>query len=259
MDNLAYERSGNIGILRINRPQVLNALNKTVLEQLLILIDMLTRGQQVKALILTGEGDKAFISGADIKEMQALDNTDMLRFCELGQQVANALENAQFITISAVNGYALGGGLEIALATDFIFATKNAKFGLPEVTLGLIPGFGGTQRLTRKIGPQLSKELILTGKTITAEEAKTYGIVSRICEKETLLNDAQVLAEQILKNPFKAILQAKRAINQAYQLGISEGLEAERNMCTVCFSTGECKERMESFLEKKGKENHAAR
>lgn len=259
MKTIILEKNGPIAFVKINRPESLNALNKELLEELAILIDLLTRGQQIKAMVLTGEGDKAFVAGADIKEMLQMTHVEMLRFCEMGQEVAHVIENAPFIIIAAVNGYALGGGLELALACDFIYASTTAKLGLPEVTLGIIPGFGGTQRLSRAAGTRLAKEMITTGKTISAPEAKEIGIVNRLCEPSQLLDECFQTASTIAKNSQMAVEQAKKAINVGYSLNIDDALELEKNMCAVCFSTPERQEAMQAFVDKKGKTHHAPR
>lgn len=248
MSNIQFEQSGEIGILTINRPQVLNALNQSVLQELLSFIraDKL----HIQALIITGAGSKAFIAGADIAEMQPLTSKQMLDFCRLGQEVTSALEESPFLTLAAINGYALGGGLELALGCDFIFATQNAKLGLPEVSLGLIPGFGGTQRLTRAIGQRHAKELILTGRTLSAQEAVAWGLVNKVCESEKLLEECKEYLSKILENPHTALLQAKYAIDIGAGMNLQSGLELERNMCAVCFSTPERLTKMTTFLER---------
>lgn len=254
MDNLLCEKHGaHISILKIHRPQVLNAINRATLEELLHFLQHKVHQEQCKALILTGAGEKSFIAGADIKEMMEMSHTEMLQFCELGQEVTLALEKAPFLTLAAVNGYALGGGLEMALACDFIYAAKNAKLGLPEVALGIIPGFGGTQRLARAVGTRLAKELIMSGRTFSAEEAKVWGIVNHLSEGAHLIQDCCVAASDILRSSFWATSQAKKAINAGYQLSMVEALELERNMCAVCFATEECRSGMNAFLKKHNK------
>ncbi len=202
MDYLSFEQQGDIGVLRINRPQAHNALNSKLLQEL---SQWLKQDHSVKVLILTGQGEKAFIAGADIKEMASLDAAASQKFCALGQQVTLLLERASFVTIAAVNGFALGGGLEIALACDFIYAATSAKMGLPEVSLGLIPGFGGTQRLARAIGTRRAKELIMSGRKITADEALQMGLVNKVCHDHALIADCRHTAEGILKNSFASI------------------------------------------------------
>lgn len=255
MNNLIYEKqSPHIGILKINRPEVLNAINRAILEQMLDFLRSISKQEDCRALIITGAGEKSFIAGADIKEMQGMSHTEMLLFTELGQEVTQAISKAPILTIAAVNGYALGGGFEMALACDFIYASKNAKFGLPEVSLGIIPGFGGTQRLSRIIGTRQAKELIMSGRTFTAEEAYSRGIVNHLCESESLLKECSVVASEIIRHSHFAIMQAKRAIDAGFNLSMSEALELERNMCAVCFATEECAAGMTAFLERHQKD-----
>jgi enoyl-CoA hydratase len=258
MPYFLYEKMESIGILKVNRPEVLNALNRKVLEELLVFLVLVAKEQQLRALILTGEGDKAFIAGADIKEMAGMDPLQMKQFCELGQQVAFALENASFLTIAAVNGYALGGGLEMALACDFIYASKAAKLGLPEVSLGIIPGFGGTQRLSRAVGTRLAKEMIMSAKSITAEEAQKIGLVNHVSEPQDLIKDCIEVAKSVIRHPFVATSQAKQAINWGYALSLPEALELEKNMCAVSFGTSERAQRMQAFVDKNKKEDHVS-
>lgn len=248
MNHLIFEQFAQLGILTINRPSVLNSLNQSTLQELLAFVRSPTL--QIRALIITGAGPKAFVAGADIAEMQALTASQMLDFCKLGQHVTSALEQAPFLTLAAVNGYALGGGLELALGCDLIFAAGNAKLGLPEVSLGLIPGFGGTQRLTRSVGQRRAKDLILTGRTFTAQEGVEWGLVNKICEPEKLLDESKAYLNKILENPQTALLQAKYAIDYGQGMELSSALELERNMCAVCFSTPERLDRMTTFLER---------
>jgi enoyl-CoA hydratase len=205
---------------------------------------------RLKALIFTGEGQKAFIAGADVKEMHDKKHTEILDFLELGQKVTLLLENAPFVTIAAVNGFALGGGLEMALACDFIYASKNAKLGLPEVTLGIMPGFGGTKRLAGAVGTRLAKEMIVTGKHVTAEEALALGIVNLVCDPEKLMEECLNTAEKIAKNSRIAVQQCKNAVNFGNQMEIHEALALERNMFVACFATKEREMAMGAFLEK---------
>lgn len=236
--------------MRVNRPEALNALSTPLLMEMLEHLNALVLEQKTKALILTGEGEKAFIAGADIAQMQSMDFHAMLEFCRLGQAVANALENASFATIAAVNGYALGGGLEMALACDFIYASRTASMGLPEITLGLIPGFGGTQRLSRAIGIRLAKELIMSGKTITAEEASAIGLVNRVCDPETLMEACLLTAANISQYPAMALKLTKKAINQSLHLDLNAALVVERNLCASCLVTPESRAMVTAFLTK---------
>lgn len=255
MKNLTCEITDQIALLRVDRPEVLNALNRSALEELRIFLEVTTLQQNIRAVILTGTGEKAFVAGADIKEMQSLDHYQMLEFCQLGQHVANLLESSPILTIAAVNGYALGAGLEIAIACDFIYATPSAQLGLPEVKLGLIPGFGGTQRLASLIGTPLAKELIMSGRIISAEEAWRLKLVNNICESKDLLRHCQNTAAEIIQQPATAVLQAKRVINSRYHLSRTAAFELERNMCAVCFATPERAEAMAAFL---GNASHAS-
>lgn len=251
MKNLIFEKySSYIGILKINRPEVLNAINRATLEEMLDFLRNKIKQEECRSLIITGAGEKSFIAGADIKEMKEMTPTELLEFTRLGQEVTIAISKAPMLVIAAVNGYALGGGFEMALACDFIIASKSAKFGLPEVSLGTIPGFGGTQRLSRIVGTRLAKELVMSGRTFNAEEAHTYRIVNHIVENEALIKECSVISSEIIRHSFFAILQAKRSIDAGYSLSIEEALELERNMCAVCFATEECSEAMNTFLER---------
>lgn len=254
---LETSHSHHIGILRINRPEALNALNLAVLLELRSFLENTVRQEKLKAIILTGTGDKAFISGADIREMQKMNSTEISEFCRLGQHVADMLETAPYLTIAAINGYALGGGLEMALACDFIYANKNSKIGLPEVSLGLIPGFGGTQRLQSAVGIRMAKELIMSGKTISAEFGKEIGIINQLCEPEELISKSREIAEKVISHSFTAVMQAKRAINFGSQMKFESALELERNMFAACFETKERREAMTAFLEKSKGQNNA--
>ncbi|MBA3602967.1 MAG: enoyl-CoA hydratase/isomerase family protein [Parachlamydiaceae bacterium] len=251
MDNLIIEKhSPHINILKIHRPDVLNAVNKATLEEMLQFLHNKEHQKDCHALILTGSGEKSFIAGADIKEMKEMSHVEMLQFCELGQEVTLALQKSPFLTLAAVNGYALGGGFEMALACDFIYASTNAKFGFPEVSLGIIPGFGGTQRISRAVGTRLSKELVMSGRIFTAEMAKGWGIVNHLAESDHLMKDCLLAVSDIVRHSFWATSQAKRAIDIGYHLSMVEALELEKNMCAFCFATKECNEGMAAFLKK---------
>jgi len=247
MQNFLLEQHEQMAVLKVNRPQALNALNEETLTELLEFLEKESSRDQLRALILTGAGDKAFIAGADIKAMQHMSALQMLQFCRLGQRVGTLLETAPFLTIAAVNGYALGGGLEIALACDFMYCSRNAKLGFPEVTLGIIPGFGGTQRASRAVGTRHAKELIMSGKTITAEQALEIGMVNKLCENDQLIPNALETAASIVKHSKTAVIQAKNAIQTGYPLSMGDALELERNMCAVRLNA------MAAFVEKRSK------
>lgn len=248
MECIAWESIGHVGIVRVNRPEALNAVNRKTLEELLQFINEIVPKQDFRAVIITGAGEKSFISGTDLKELHAFSHQEALQFCSLGQKVTNAFGTASCVLISAINGVTLGAGLELALASDFIYASKNAQLGLPEVSLGLIPGFGGTQRLARAIGIRKAKELILSGRIITSQEALQLGIVNKVFDADDLLPECVAIAEEILKHSFKAVLQAKQAVNSTEMLNLAEGLALEREMFGVCFDSEESKKQIAAFL-----------
>lgn len=250
MEQISLQKKGQIGILTVNRPQALNALNRAVLLEMKECLLSL-KESEVRALILTGAGEKAFVAGADIKEMKELSATEMLAFAGLGQEVTLLLETSPFLTVAAVNGFCLGGGLELALGCDFIYASESACLGLPEVTLGLIPAFGGTQRLCRAVGSRLAKELVMSGASLSAEEALQVGLVNKVCPGVGLLEACEKVAQKVCTNSFFATQQAKQAINHGSHLGMQEALELEKNMCAVAFATPDRLEGMSAFVEKR--------
>lgn len=246
-----FVQEGALGVLTLNRPNVKNALNRALLEELHHWLKKLSAAT-VKAVILQGSGG-SFSAGADITEMQELTQLELMEFCHRGQEVTTTIEKAPFITAASVDGYALGGGFELALACDFIYASPKARFGLPEVSLGMIPGFGGTQRLTRAVGPRLSKELIFSGKTITAEEAASFGLIQELIMDEPLLPAVQKALAPMLSHSLTALLQAKVAIHAAEETPLEQGLALERNLSALCFGTPERLKAMKAFLRKKAK------
>lgn len=255
MQNLIFEQlESDIYVLKINRPHALNALDKETLLELEQFLATYRYEAPFKVLIITGSGNKSFVAGADIKEMQAMQHLDMLQFCTRGQDVFNAFAKAPFVLIAAINGYALGGGLEMAMAADFIYASRTAKLALPEVSLGIIPGFGGTQRLARMIGISRAKELIMSGRLFSAEEGKNMGLINKVCEPEELIPACVHTAKEIRQHSFWAVLQAKRAINVGAAMSLEEALEVERNMCAAIFDTQERVNGMQAFIEKRGKQ-----
>lgn len=251
MKFLQYEKDGRIGMVHFHRPEALNALNRGLLTELEHFLTTTLPEEDLQVLILTGSGEKSFIAGADIKEMNDLTPEEMHNFLAIGQRVALLLERVPVVTIAAVNGFALGGGMEMALACDFIYASEKAKLGLPEVTLGLIPGFGGTQRLSRAVGTRMAKELLFTGRMLTATEALQLGIVNQVSEPAELLNACRETAARIASNGFFAIREAKRVVNSGSEAPLETGLELERHGCTVCFATEDRQEGMTAFIEKR--------
>lgn len=245
------ERDGPAGIITVNRPEALNALNAETLRELKEAIAELSRDDAVRGIILTGAGEKAFVAGADISEMQGMTPLEAARFSELGQSVCRALELSPKPVIAAINGYALGGGCEIALACDVRLASSNAKIGQPEVGLGIPPGFGGTQRLARLLGRAVASELIFTGKSLDAERALAIGLVNGVFPLENLLDEAKSCVGEIAKNAPVAVALSKEAIMASQEGVLDEGLRREAELFALSFSTEDQKEGMKAFLEKR--------
>lgn len=248
---LRFEEDNHIATLTINRPDKLNALNPQVLAELKALLTELP-AKKLRGLILVGEGEKAFIAGADIKSMQNMSARDAFEFGKLGQSVSQLLENLSCPTVAAVNGFALGGGFEMALACDMIFSSHNAVFGLPEVKLGLIPGFGGTQRLARKVGPSLAQELIYSGRQMKNEEALTRGVsLKALGSRVELLTYAQDYLKQVAANSPLAVSWAKKVLHQGLQTTLEQGLEIEAKTFATLFHSYDTKEGTSAFVEKR--------
>jgi len=249
--NILVELEDGIGTLKINRPKVLNALNTETLREMIEALEELSQRKELRALILTGEGEKAFVAGADIAEMKDMTPQQAYQFSQLGHRALKAIEEFPRPVIAAINGYALGGGLEIALACDFIYAAEGAKMGLPEVTLGIFPGFGGTQRLPRLIGKARAKELIYTGEMVDAKRAYEWGIVNKVCPPEKLMEEAKGVASKIARNGPDAVRVAKEVVNKGYDVGQEEGEMIEISAWAASFATYDQKEGMGAFLEKR--------
>ncbi len=247
MTNLKFEKDGKIGVVSFNRPQAMNALNTETLLELSALLDEIALDDELSVIIFTGEG-KAFIAGADIKEMATLNAEDGRQFGVLGQGVFRKLEKLEKVTIAAVNGFALGGGMELAMSCDMRFASEKAKFGQPEVTLGITPGFAGTQRLPRLVGPARAKELIFTGKMVDANYAKSIGLINDIYEN--LLEDCKGLAKKISYNAPLAVKYAKSAIDVGLDSSIDQGNDIESMLFGLCFATEDQKIGMNAFINK---------
>lgn len=247
---LKLKKEGKVGILSVNRPEALNAINSEVLAELDCILEGIQQDPEIHVLILTGEG-RSFVAGADIAEMSTLDALAGRRFGAHGLRVFRKLELLEKPVIAAVNGFALGGGCELAMACDIRLASSKAKFGQPEVGLGITPGFAGTQRLPRLVGAAAAKELIFTGKIIGAEEALRIGLVNHVYEPEELLSEAMKLAEEIASKAPIAVRHAKSAINFGLETDLSTGMEMERNLFGLCFATEDQKEGMAAFLEKR--------
>ena len=250
-NNILLSIEGEIGTLMINRPKALNALNGETLKEIQAVVQEVKDLSEVKVLIVTGAGEKAFIAGADIMEMKGKNAIEARAFSKLGHETLNMIQDLDRPVIGAVNGFALGGGTEVALACDFIYASENAKFGLPEVTLGVFPGFGGTQRLPRLIGKGMAKELIMTGKMITAQEALQMGIVNRVFPLASLMEETKKVAAQIAANGMVGVKLAKMAVDTGFNLDLSEACALEACAFGLCFATEDQKEGMTAFLEKR--------
>jgi len=250
-ETIVLDVNDGLGILTINRPSKLNALNIQVHRELKTLLTEL-QSSNLKGLILTGEGEKAFIAGADIAEMKPMNPGEAEAFSELGQQVTLLMESLPFPTIAAVNGFALGGGFEMALSCDFIFASQNAVFGLPEVKLGLIPGFGGTQRLSRVVGERRAKEMMFSGRNVKCDEAKALGIVLEVfADKAQLMAETQNWFKTTLSNSSHAIARAKETLREGIEKSLVEGLKVEAKAFGNIFQTPEMIEGTTAFVEKR--------
>lgn len=249
-ETLLIEKENGIGTLTINRPKSLNALNTQVLQDLHDALIEIDQNEEIDVLIVTGAGDRAFIAGADITEMKDKNALEGRSFSNFGNKVFSMLENLSQPTIAAVNGFALGGGAELAMACDIRIANEYSKFGQPEVGLGIIPGFGGTQRLSRLVGLGKAKELIYTGKTIKADEAKDIGLVNEVVAADELIDAAIELAKLMLKQAPLAVKASKRAINRGYEMDLAHGLEMEAEMFGIQFSTADQKNGMTAFVNK---------
>ena len=247
--NVLYEVKGSVAVITINRPEALNALNLDVLKELDQLISKAEDAQDVYVLVITGEG-RSFVAGADIEQMSVLNPNDARAFGKYGSSVFSKIEAISKPVIAAVNGFALGGGCELCMACDIRIAGEKAKFGQPEVGLGVIPGFGGTQRMPRIVGLAKAKELIFTAKIIDAEEALRIGLVNQVVPNESLMDTAMEMADDIAQNAQIAVRQSKLAINKGMQCDVQTGMALEAQAFALCFSTEDQKDAMNAFIKK---------
>ncbi|TCR90828.1 enoyl-CoA hydratase [Rhizobium sp. BK376] len=247
-ETLVVETHGAVGLVRINRPQALNALNSTVLAELKQAYAAFHADEAIGAIVLTGS-EKAFAAGADVKEMQPLEFADIYKsdFISGWEEIAKARKPV----IAAVSGFALGGGCELAMMCDFIIASDTAKFGQPEITLGVIPGMGGSQRLIRSVGKAKAMDLILTGRMMDAAEAERSGLVARVVPADKLLDEALAAAAKIASLSRPSVMMAKEAVNRALETTLEEGLRFERRLFHSLFATEDQKEGMAAFIEKR--------
>lgn len=249
--NVLVENKEGITTVTINRPQAMNALNSETLADLAAVFTELETDAATKAVIITGAGDKAFVAGADLGQMSTMTALEGRAFGDLGHKVFDAIENFPKVVIAAINGYALGGGCELAMACDIRIASDKAKFGQPEVTYGIIPGFGGTQRLPRLIGKGLAKQYIYTGDMFGAEEAHRIGLVNVVTTPEELIPTTEAMLAKILKKSPLAITSAKDVIDKGLEMTQDLGMKYEAQAFGVCFATDDQKEGMGAFLEKR--------
>ncbi|MDR2527849.1 MAG: enoyl-CoA hydratase/isomerase family protein [Synergistaceae bacterium] len=251
MNNLLMEVENEIAVVTINRPKSLNALNSETLAELEQCLGEIEKRKDVKVVILTGSGEKAFVAGADISEMVNATAAEGRNMAFLAYRTFGKLENMPQVTIAAVNGFALGGGCEISMACDIRVASENAKFGQPEVNLGTLPGFGGTQRLPRLVGKGRAKELIFTADMIDAQEAYRIGLANKVVPLAELLDFCKKMAAKIISKGSYAVSLAKMAINTGLDTDLSSGLKLEADLFGLSFATADKKEGMSAFLEKR--------
>ena len=250
MGFVTYEQDGYVGIITINRPEALNALNRQVLKDLDEVIDKLDLNG-TRAVIVTGAGEKAFVAGADIGEMSHMTKTEGREFGKFGNDIFRKLESLPIPTIAAVNGFALGGGNELAMSCDIRICSENAVFGQPEAGLGITPGFGGTQRLVRLVGTGKAKEMIYAAVNIKADEAARIGLVNAVYPKEELMSAAMKLAKRIASNAPIAVRNCKQAITDGYLSDLDHAVAIEEKYFSECFETEDQKDAMQAFLEKR--------
>lgn len=246
-----FNADESIVVVKLNRPEALNALNHQLLDELDQVFTALHSHPKLRCVILTGSGEKAFAAGADIKEMQSISPSQALHMAEYGQRVMQKIEDFKVPVIAAVHGFALGGGLELAMACDFIVASTKAKVGLPEVSLGLIPGYGGTQRLSRYVGKAIARMMTLTGEMISAQQALDWGLFAEVTAPEELMTKAMAKAEVItLRGPL-ALFMAKQAINGGYDGPQGMGMQLEAQQFSKTFETRDHEEGIKAFMEKR--------
>ena len=247
---VTLEQKGPVGVITMNRPEALNALNDQVLRDLDAVLDQVEENEEILVAVITGAG-RSFVAGADIGQMSTLTAAEGKKFGALGNRIFLKLENLSKPTIAAVNGFALGGGCELSMACDIRVASEKAKFGQPEVGLGITPGFSGTQRLPRRVGIAKAKELIFSGKTIGAQEAKEIGLVNAVYAPEELLPGAIAMAQSFAANAPIAVKYSKACIDRGMQMDIDGAIALENELFAMCFATADQKEGMAAFVEKR--------
>lgn len=250
-ETIQVSHDGGVTRLTLNRPKQLNALNQQLFRELEQILDQVAEDPAVRVVVITGAGERAFAAGADIREFEAMGPVEALEFSRNTQRVLRKLETLSKPTIAAVNGFALGGGCELMMACDIAYAADSAKIGQPEITLGIIPGGGGTQRLPRLLGKQKAKELVLTGEALSAEEAHRLGLVSKVVPAADLMAEVQALCGKLLSKGGVALRMAKEAIELGSETDLTAGMEIEAKSWSVCFTTQDRLEGVKAFLEKR--------
>ncbi len=248
--NIRVNIENNIAVLSFNRPEVLNALNTGTVKEMIEAFKDFETDSDVRTIIITGSG-KSFVAGADISEMEGKTPEDARRYSELGHTLMDMIQDINKPVIAAINGYALGGGTEVALSCDIRLASDRAQFGLPETILGIIPGWGATQRASRIIGPALTKELVFTGEIIDAQRAKEMGLINRIIPHDSLMDETLKMAQKICEQSSIALSHVKNVINRGLEKNLKEGCRMEIDTFVSCFHTEDQKEGMKAFIEKR--------
>ncbi|MDQ7825661.1 MAG: enoyl-CoA hydratase-related protein [Candidatus Eremiobacteraeota bacterium] len=248
---IAVEEVDRMAWITINRPEARNALSSQVLDELAAALKELSHTPEVKVILITGSGDKAFVAGADIRELESLDRQGAIAFSRKGQALMELIESLEKPVIAVVNGYALGGGCELAMACDMRIASEKAQFGQPEITLGLIPGYGGTQRLPRLVGKERAMGLLLTGRIITAQEALKIGLVMVVVPHESLRDEARVLAQKVSEKSGPVAALIKKAVNRGMEVTLGVGCAVERELFGSAFELEDKKEGISAFHEKR--------
>ena len=251
LKNVIYEKSEGIAIITINRPDALNALNAETIDEILQCLEDTAKDDNVRAVILTGAGPKAFCAGADIKAIKGMTALDARKLSQMGYKLCKAIENLEKPVIAAINGYALGGGLEVAMACDLRIASEKARMGQTEINIGLIPGWGGTQRLPRLVGKTLAKEMVFTGKMIDAQTAYQRGLVNKVVPPEQLMDAAKEMAKELASKAPVALKLSKMLINHGLETDLDTALVLEREAFGVVASTEDLQEGVSAFLEKR--------
>lgn len=250
-ENVLFGVEDGVGLLEFNRPKALNALNNKTLDELDAVIERVRKDEGIRVLVLTGSGERAFVAGADITEFQSLNPLKAKQFARKGQETFAKLEHLPKPVIACVNGFALGGGCELAMSCDFIYASEKAKFGQPEINLGLIPGFGGTQRLARLIGRAKAKELCFTGEMINAQQARELGLVCKIFPVDQLREETMKVAREMATKGQTALCLMKHVIDRGMDLDLNNGCALEAEAFGMCFASQDVQEGVSAFLEKR--------